>query len=87
MRGSISQLQLDLSSAKTPDRKTAAGISLYYAYADQDRTDEAIAVLDQLTEMSNCPKFVFYLRAQLHARKRNWPSAWNDWKRFAGEPS
>ncbi|MBI3881070.1 MAG: hypothetical protein HY301_13545 [Verrucomicrobia bacterium] len=59
------------------------GLSLAYAQLESQRVDEALDTLGKLTALPNCPRYIFYLRAQTLAQKGDWESAWTSWKTFS----
>ena len=60
----------------------AAGILLYFAQTKQDQIDDAIATLRAMEKNKDCPKYVYYLEAELWAGKQQWELAWNAWMNY-----
>jgi hypothetical protein len=60
----------------------AAGIMLYREQNKEGKTDDALATLRSLEKLKSCPKYVFYLEAQLWAAKQQWELAWTAWQNF-----
>jgi hypothetical protein len=58
------------------------GFALYQAHVAANETDDALETLRKLTAVPNCPKYFFYLQAQLATRNGAWEDAWRAWKRF-----
>jgi O-antigen ligase len=60
----------------------AAGILLYLAQNKAGRLDDALATLRAVEQNKNCPKYVYYLEAQLWAAKQQWELAWTAWSNY-----
>jgi O-antigen ligase len=69
------------------DENLAAGIMLALAQRQAGQTDSALATLRTLEKLKNCPKYVFFLEAQLWAAKQQWELAWQAWSNFQQTPS
>jgi tetratricopeptide (TPR) repeat protein len=60
-----------------------AGLKLYELRLSEGLVDEALAALRDLQQANTDVAYLPFLEAQLHARKRDWESAWAGWKRYA----
>jgi hypothetical protein len=58
------------------------GILLCLAQKNQGHTDDALATLRAVERIKGCPRYVFYLEAELWAARQQWEFAWNAWTRF-----
>jgi hypothetical protein len=58
------------------------GFALYQAQLAANEADEALETLRKLTAAPNCPKYFFYLQAQLAMKRGAWEDAWRAWKTF-----
>ncbi|MBI2926902.1 MAG: O-antigen ligase family protein [Verrucomicrobia bacterium] len=58
------------------------GFAVYQAHATAGETADALATLRKLTVVPRCPKYFFYLQAQLEMQSAAWENAWRAWRKF-----
>jgi hypothetical protein len=46
--------------------------------------DDALATIAKLEKLKDCPRYIFYLKAQLCVKKQQWEQAWNALQQFGG---
>jgi len=59
-----------------------AGLALYSAQMREGESDQALATLQALVLLPGRPLYVFYLEAQLWAKKGEWEKAWKALEQF-----
>ncbi len=79
---SLAKLQKEFQSRP---RDFSAGLALFATHMNLQDYDGGLATLQQLTKLPQCPKYFFYLEAELLAQKQQWEEAWLAWKKFARE--
>jgi hypothetical protein len=63
-------------------RDFVAGYALHLALIQNGDTDEALAVLAQLTGLPGVPRYFHQIEAGQWSRKQQWEKAWSAWERF-----
>jgi hypothetical protein len=58
------------------------GFALYQAQLAANETDDALETLRKLTAAPDCPRYFFYLHAQIAMKRGAWEDAWRAWKKF-----
>ena len=58
------------------------GFALYQAHVAASEVTDALDTVRKLTAAPNCPKYFFYLQAQLAMKNEAWEDAWRAWKKF-----
>jgi len=64
------------SFAQHPDN-LAEGVMLCQAQTQASQYDDALATLSQLEKLKNCPRYIFYLKAEIYVKQQQWEEAWN----------
>lgn len=54
----------------------AAGYALFRRARETGAVEDAMLVLNKLAALPQCPPYVHFLKAQLHAEQRQWPDAY-----------
>lgn len=75
----IADLLKDLTRNKSD---IAAGYALYHAQRAANDLDAALATVGQLTELKDCPAYIYYLQAEMWAEQGSWEKAWQTWIKF-----
>ncbi len=75
----IAELEKDFIRNKSD---IAAGYALYSAQRSSKDLDEALATVHQLTDLRDCPAYLYYLQAEMFAEKSAWEKAWQAWTKF-----
>src|SRR5439155_4534415 len=58
------------------------GFALYQAHVAASEVTDALDTVRKLTAPPSCPKYFFYLQAQLAMKNEAWEDAWRAWKKF-----
>jgi len=66
-------------------RNVDAGLMLAQAEAQQDKVDDALAILTTLSAVPSAPRAIHFLEAQLQARKGDWQKAWQALSQFIND--
>jgi len=66
-------------------RNVDAGLMLAQAEAQQDKVDDALAILTTLPAVPSAPRAIHFLEAQLQARKGDWQKAWQALSQFIND--
>jgi len=53
------------------------GIKLCQAQVQDNNLDDALLTISKLENLKDCPRYIFYLKAQLCVKKQLWEQAWN----------
>ena len=70
--------ELENAFSEQADNPTV-GILLYQAQSQRGDLNGALATLRVLEKSPDCPKYVYYLEAQLWAQQQQWELAWTAW--------
>jgi hypothetical protein len=60
------------------------GLKLCQAQMQNNQLDEALETISKLEKLKDCPRYIFYLKAQLCVKKQLWEEAWNALKQADG---
>lgn len=58
------------------------GVRLCQAQIRQNDPDGALDTISRLEKQKDCPRYIFYLKAQLCVKKQQWEDAWNALQRL-----
>ncbi|MDX1953690.1 MAG: O-antigen ligase family protein [Verrucomicrobiota bacterium] len=64
-----------------------AGYSFFLIQMKNQKTNEALRVLEQLTTRPGCPKYLFFVDAELKSKMADWVGAWNSLQEFLASRS
>lgn len=59
-----------------------SGYFLYLAELQAGRTNDALFVLQRVTQQPACPRYFHFIEAQLWTERQDWKAAWRAWSRY-----
>jgi hypothetical protein len=60
----------------------AEGLMLCQAQTEAGHLDEALRTIAEMEKHPDCPRYVFYLKAQVYVKQQQWDSAWETVEKF-----